>query len=612
MRGSLAGPSAAGLGAWASWMATGAPGLTCGSGATAAAAAARLRLAATRLPCLPAAQLLSLHGQHASSTWAHPEAATLRLSSSFGGPAPTVTATPQLTHGGGFSGSGSSPSRQHYAALHAPGSAAQQLVSLRSFRGTAAEQQRMWGGHWDKRHIYGSSRAEALGVVEKLHEEVPVVVPASHQRHLWEVLEFRPDSTCLETWKSPDVMGLHPRDVYLFASDVGLGQRAMLAARGGAILFRTAVCKAVVYWDKAVLFPSRRLNDTVKISQSIKAAIVQTSPLPFELKVLEALLSETARAYANKSKRLAIVAETVLTDINTTFSSSAGELQRLIPIQRKLTEVQNDVQEVLEAIGDVVNDDAEIKKLCLTERQERTQAAHIAAKTGHAQLPPALETRGGRTPEMRMASSIMESYEFKLQGTHSSLKEVLENIEQTRTVWHMQLDHQRNRVLRINLLISIISLGAVTATLPAAFFGMNLSSGLEELSGVFWPVVQLSVLMGGVAAALMYGYWKIGPKRRYKARMRDMRSLRDLLIFHLDDLDDIMDTVKERARSGTPVSKKEFGTIVQQAVRGKPMSKDEVELLYRVFDTNRDGLLELSEMVRIEEHIDDEFAHAQY
>ena len=37
-----------------------------------------------------------------------------------------------------------------------------------------------------------------------------------------------------------------------------------------------------------------------------------------------------------------------------------------------------------------------------------------------------------------------------LQGM---MKEMLENIEQTRTVWHMQLDHQRNRVLRINLLI---------------------------------------------------------------------------------------------------------------------------------------------------------------
>ena len=37
--------------------------------------------------------------------------------------------------------------------------------------------------------------------------------------------------------------------------------------------------------------PCRRLSDTVRISQSIKAAIAQKSPLPFELKVLEALLA---------------------------------------------------------------------------------------------------------------------------------------------------------------------------------------------------------------------------------------------------------------------------------------------------------------------------------
>ena len=41
----------------------------------------------------------------------------------------------------------------------------------------------------------------------------------------------------------------------------------------------------------------------------------------------------------------------VLADINANFHSSAGELSRLIPIQRKLTEVQNDVGECLEAIS---------------------------------------------------------------------------------------------------------------------------------------------------------------------------------------------------------------------------------------------------------------------
>lgn len=119
-----------------------------------------------------------------------------------------------------------------------------------------------------------------------------------------------------------------------------------------------------------------------------------------------------------------------------------------------------------------------------------------------------------------------------------------------------------------------------------------------------------------------------------------------------------MESVKERARTGGAVSKKEFVGIVQQAraggehgghsggrlerleamtpwpaslpgrpawqrwlhspcacphssgrpldsspspssnrsqaVKGKPMSRDEVELLYRVFDQNKDGLLELS------------------
>jgi hypothetical protein len=108
-------------------------------------------------------------------------------------------------------------------------------------------------------------------------------------------------------------------------------------------------------------------------------------------------------------------------------------------------------------------------------------------------------------------------------------------MEQTRTVWHMQLDHQRNRVLRINLLIrrvlwgrqqlvfgtaggrrqqagcplalidvlserslcSIMSLGCVTATIPAAYLGMNVSSGLEEVTGVFWPLVQVGGGLGG-------------------------------------------------------------------------------------------------------------------
>lgn len=82
--------------------------------------------------------------------------------------------------------------------------------------------------------------------------------------------------------------------------------------------------------------------------------------------------------------------------------------------------MQNDVQEVLDAISETVNDDAEIRKLCLNERRLRTAAAAAAARGGEARVPPELQTSGGRTPEMRMGSAILESYEFKLQGTFVS------------------------------------------------------------------------------------------------------------------------------------------------------------------------------------------------
>lgn len=563
--------------------------------------------------------------------------------------------------------------------------------------------------------LHSTPLYSSLGVVELLREETSIALPAGSSRRFWEVVEFRPDASALETWKTPEVLGLHPRDVHLFTSDSGTGQpRAMILPRSNAILFRTEIARAVIYADKAVLFPARRLQDTVRVAQAIKSALAQKSALPFELKVLESLLSETATMFDKKSKRLGMVAETVLDDISRSFHGSAGELQRSLPIARKLTEVQHDVKETLDAIAEVANYDDQLQALCLTDRTKALNAAlkspkgggggghshaagavlgghdprndhdHSHATSGHRSmstiatgasastssstnastadsyfeqemLSSPLSTTGtakggttaagggvsgdynrgfqngttaaggvatggsssrsgagslpstqaaaaaaviaARSPHMRMASRILETYEFRIMGTHSALNEMIENMEQTRTVWHMQLDHQRNRVLRVNLLISVASLGGIICTLPAAFFGMNLDSGLEDLPGVFWPVVQGSVTTGLVCASLIYTYWKIGPKRKYTARLQDMRSLRDLLSYHMDDLDAIIEAVRAKGS----LTKKEFTDVVSGAVRGKPMSKEEVALLFRVFDANRDAVLELSELMKLEE-----------
>ena len=48
--------------------------------------------------------------------------------------------------------------------------------------------------------------------------------------------------------------------------------------------------------------PYRRLKDTVHIAQTIAATIGAESDSPFEFKVLEALLAETAHHFEGKSR----------------------------------------------------------------------------------------------------------------------------------------------------------------------------------------------------------------------------------------------------------------------------------------------------------------------
>lgn len=149
-------------------------------------------------------------------------------------------------------------------------------------------------------------------------------------------------------------------------------------------------------------------------------------------------MAESVRGLEGKGRRLSVVAETVLNDINSNFSNSSGELQRLLPIQRKLTEVQQDVKDLLEALTCIVEDDMQLKRLCLSDRAAALASVPgvagpgaVAGKRTHK--PGFKELRGAeggysrkgdgagqRSPAMRMAAAILESYEFKLTAVHVS------------------------------------------------------------------------------------------------------------------------------------------------------------------------------------------------
>ena len=64
---------------------------------------------------------------------------------------------------------------------------------------------------------------------------------------------------------------------------------------------------------------------------------------------------------------------------------------------------------------------------------------------------------------------------------------------------------------------------------------------MQDAPATFWPVVTSSVTCSAITFVLIYGYWKFWPNRRHRRRVKDMAAMRDLLVHHMDDLDDIMD-----------------------------------------------------------------------
>lgn len=74
---------------------------------------------------------------------------------------------------------------------------------------------------------------------------------------------------------------------------------------------------------------------------------------------------------------------------------------------------------------------------------------------------------------------------------------------------------------------------------------------------MFWPIVTGSCGVSAATFAVVFGYWRFWPNRRHEKRVLDLKALRDLLLYHVDDLEDIMAALKARhdadLRASAPV-----------------------------------------------------------
>ena len=203
---------------------------------------------------------------------------------------------------------------------------------------------------------------------------------------------------------------------------------------------------------------------------------------------------------------------------------------------------------------------------------------------------------------------LLEGYGTQLMDLDDRIVALQSRVKANQTLEDLKLRNERNRIMRVELLVSFSGISLTFATVVVGLFGMNLHSGIEEVHGLLWPVAGGSV----VASFAIYSSLR-GAVSRYYQLQRTYMHQRDHLQRALRSLDVAYYALRQtgafsvgRSAAGTPghaqghaigtVSEEALAYAVQAtATRGQVDAHAFKEAL-TLFDVNSDGNLSVDEM----------------
>jgi hypothetical protein len=221
-------------------------------------------------------------------------------------------------------------------------------------------------------------------------------------------------------------------------------------------------------------------------------------PLPFELRVLDAALEAVCARLDGAAACVESDTPPALAALTRRVSTATLEWVRRI--KGRLSRLQARVASVRAEVERFLDDDADMRGLYLTRR-----AAEAAAAAAAAHAPAPAEPAAEEEADVHEAEDLLETVFSRLDTLRVRLATLAESIDATEDYLTFALDALRNQLIALELLLGAASFALSVAACVAGFFGMNLSSHLEDRPGA-WVWVTAASAGGGVAtfAALLW------------------------------------------------------------------------------------------------------------
>jgi magnesium transporter len=433
----------------------------------------------------------------------------------------------------------------------------------------------------------------------------------------------------------------------------------VILPRGDAVLVNFGHVKAICWASEAMLFEVKspavtllaaELEEELRVNHANRAhpaADSDASTENFELVFLEETLKDVCDTWHRRVKLYKPVVDGILTTISAEAMDSASDsgMHRLIPLKENLASFELTVKSHIRCLVDLLESDEDMRNLLLTERQEfREQREREAREDGgsvyHAQTNNT--SNSSDEPDIsidrhQVVELLIEDYSRQLQQILQSINFLQNRVQSTQELVAMSLDAYRNRMIEMNLHLTIgaVCLGACTTV--AGFFGMNLTSGLEEHAGLFWPTVWGSSAVG-VAIYVTCRSYLSGKHMQNRAlqRANEVRSVTGVLS-DMDSLDYAVkrlveaqsltkaaalvarqeaaalrddggggDEAEDEFEDGVKVGREEFRRMLESGRAGRAVPDGELKLIFDILDASGDGVLHENEFKTLSAAITDQ------
>ncbi|KAG6613463.1 CorA Metal Ion Transporter (MIT) Family [Phytophthora cinnamomi] len=286
-----------------------------------------------------------------------------------------------------------------------------------------------------------------------------------------------------------DVQRVHTRDIRRMENAFSASNEPSIILRKQAIFFSADPLRAIVLRDACLVYVPDGADSLISmLKQDFLTNTRDNADSPFEFRALEALLATLARYFRAQYDQFAPV---IVADLEHLVQGNldSRELERLREFKNTMNEFESQVDGVRRVLMELLDNEEDLRLLYLTKLYEE---------------PELLGDLWSFDSEE--AEVLIENYLQDIFSTRTTAELLQHRIANTESLVTLKLDSNRNYLLKVQLIFSLVTINISVGTLVSGVFGMNLVSGLAQRAGWFLGVVIFTIVFffGATWAGIIY------------------------------------------------------------------------------------------------------------